>query len=401
MQRSSQDQKTIRWYAFDRETLFSRLTLYFLTIHFRNHHNTKHATLDVSIEKRKTIVDPNNRDIVHHLVLSECNPTAVFDDNNLPDGICDDVIESIFPCIASIASVWAVGGDEIVEYPEIGGYPIGGDFEIKYYMFQMHYDNPKLIPNRRDNSGVRFYLGKELRQYEFGYLTLGADITHSAIAIPPETDRFILDSYCPAEVTQNFSEPIITVLAAFPHTHLQGLSMWTKLIRNKKVTEYLFNAEAYNFNYQFENLLPKPIELYPGDEIATRCIYSTTNKADITLGGERTKDEMCLHYFLYYPRLKNFYTCLSFNSQEAWEKVMNSSESTFDYAKLGKWLKELKWTQESVVQWQKFFNDAPRSIVAGVAGNFKLINLPKIPEYEDLKSEECKTRISNSAIRQR
>ncbi|CAF2793599.1 unnamed protein product [Rotaria sp. Silwood2] len=350
---------------------------------------------------RKTIVDPNNRDIVHHLVLSECNPTAVFDDNNLPDGICDDVIESIFPCIASIASVWAVGGDEIVEYPEIGGYPIGGDFEIKYYMFQMHYDNPKLIPNRRDNSGVRFYLGKELRQYEFGYLTLGADITHSAIAIPPETDRFILDSYCPAEVTQNFSEPIITVLAAFPHTHLQGLSMWTKLIRNKKVTEYLFNAEAYNFNYQFENLLPKPIELYPGDEIATRCIYSTTNKADITLGGERTKDEMCLHYFLYYPRLKNFYTCLSFNSQEAWEKVMNSSESTFDYAKLGKWLKELKWTQESVVQWQKFFNDAPRSIVAGVAGNFKLINLPKIPEYEDLKSEECKTRISNSAIRQR
>jgi hypothetical protein len=30
-----------------------------------------------------------------------------------------------------------------VEFPEIAGYPVGGDFEIKYYMVQMHYDNPK------------------------------------------------------------------------------------------------------------------------------------------------------------------------------------------------------------------------------------------------------------------
>ena len=30
----------------------------------------------------------------------------------------------------------------MVEYPEVAGYPVGGDFEIKYYMVQMHYDNP-------------------------------------------------------------------------------------------------------------------------------------------------------------------------------------------------------------------------------------------------------------------
>ncbi|CAF3703754.1 unnamed protein product [Rotaria sp. Silwood1] len=59
----------------------------------------------------------------------------------------------------------------------------------------MHYDN-------LDNSGVRFYLKKELRQYEFGYLTLGVDKTPFAIAIPPKADRFIFDSYYPAEPTQ-------------------------------------------------------------------------------------------------------------------------------------------------------------------------------------------------------
>ncbi|CAF4462457.1 unnamed protein product [Rotaria sp. Silwood2] len=321
---------------------------------------------------RNIMVDSNNRDIVHHVVLFECNPTAVFDDNNLPEGICDEITRSISSCTVNIATVWAVGGDEITTY--------------RHILFDL---------DRHDNSGVRFYLGKELRQYELGYLILGADVSHSAIAIPPETDRFILDSYCPAEATQNFPEPAITVLAAFPHTHLQG-----RLIRNNKVVKYLFNAESYNFNYQFENLLPKPIELYPGDEFATRCVYSTTNKTDITLGGERTKDEMCLHYFLYYPRMKNYHGCLSLNSKEAWKKVMNSSESTFDYEKLGEWLKRLKWTPESVLQWQKFYNDAPRSVVAGLGDNFKWINLTKIPEYEDLKPVECKTDTSNFGIHQ-
>src|SRR5438067_617546 len=42
-----------------------------------------------------------------------------------------------------------------------------------------------------------------------------------------------------------------------------GSSMWTKLIRNKKAVEYLFNAESYDFNYQFENRLTKRIQIYP------------------------------------------------------------------------------------------------------------------------------------------
>ncbi len=78
--------------------------------------------------------------------------------------------------------------------------------------------------------------------------------------------------------------------------------MWTKIIRNKTAVEYLFNAESYQFNYQFGNRLAKTIQLYPvnikviiffflilhfyfikGDEFATRCIYNTMNKDEITL----------------------------------------------------------------------------------------------------------------------
>ena len=58
-------------------------------------------------------MDQANRDLVHHLLMYECDPRAVYDDRNLPDGLCDDLAKEIEPCAANIASGWAVGGDEV------------------------------------------------------------------------------------------------------------------------------------------------------------------------------------------------------------------------------------------------------------------------------------------------
>jgi len=55
----------------------------------------------------------------------------------------------------------------------------------------------------------------------------------------------------------------LTVISAFPHAHLQGRSIWTKIIRNGTAVDYLFNGEEFNFNYQFSNRLVTPIKLYP------------------------------------------------------------------------------------------------------------------------------------------
>ncbi|CAF1347428.1 unnamed protein product [Rotaria sordida] len=65
-----------------------------------------------------------------------------------------------------------------------------------------------------------------------------------------------------------------------------GRSIWTKIIRNKKVVKYLFNGESFDFHYQFQNRFIEPSKLYLGDESATRCVYNTMNKTSITLGGE-------------------------------------------------------------------------------------------------------------------
>ncbi|CAF4054075.1 unnamed protein product [Rotaria sordida] len=265
------------------------------------------------------------------MVVYECDPSTVFpDDNNLPNNECDYANarnDGSELCRTNIATVWAIGGDVIEELPEEGGYPVGSDFDIKYYLLEMHYNNPRLISGRRDSSGVRFYVSPTLRQYDLGYLTFGTTANALAIAIPPNTAHFNVDSYCPAQATKNFPKDGITVTTAYAHAHNQGRSIWTKLIRNGTAIQYLFNTESFDFNYQFEHKLPKRIQLYPGDEFATRCVYSTENKSVITLGGEPSTSEMCTQIFMYYPRMNNIYSCLSAISNKSWSLMYNGSES--------------------------------------------------------------------------
>ncbi|CAF4070081.1 unnamed protein product, partial [Rotaria sordida] len=116
---------------------------------------------------------------------------------------------------------------------------------------RIHFDNSKLLSNNYDNSGIRFYIGNELRKYDLGYLTFAVHESSAGIAIPPVVNQFEIDAYCPVDFSQKFPESGITVISAFPHSHFQGKSVWTKIILNKRAVEYLFNAESFNFNYQF------------------------------------------------------------------------------------------------------------------------------------------------------
>jgi hypothetical protein len=61
------------------------------------------------------LVNSSNVDLVHHLLLYECDPTVVFNDSNLPDGICDDILDQTELCSWNIATGWAVGGDYVSE----------------------------------------------------------------------------------------------------------------------------------------------------------------------------------------------------------------------------------------------------------------------------------------------
>ncbi|CAF3388411.1 unnamed protein product [Rotaria socialis] len=108
----------------------------------------------------------------------------------------------------------------MTEYPPEAGYPIGGDFEIKYYMIETHFNNPNRLSSIDGSSGIQFYLGDQLRQYDIGYLPFGTDIRPNTLAIPPYAQNFIIDSFCPNSVTMNIPNSEISIVSAFPHAHL-------------------------------------------------------------------------------------------------------------------------------------------------------------------------------------
>lgn len=108
------------------------------------------------------LIDPSNIDLIHHVVIYECDPSVVFDDNNLPEGLRDTLPRETGLCSVNTANAWAVGGDyvstqdfllknnekhlfnQLMEFPEEAGYPMGGNHDIKYYMIEIHYNNPTL-----------------------------------------------------------------------------------------------------------------------------------------------------------------------------------------------------------------------------------------------------------------
>ncbi|CAF4656451.1 unnamed protein product, partial [Rotaria sp. Silwood1] len=223
------------------------------------------------------------------------------------------------------------------------------------------------------------------------------------LTIPPYNERFNVDSYCPAEVTKSFPNPKsgITGLTAYAHTHIQGRRVWTKLIRNNTAIQYLFNNEAFDFNYQFEHKLPARIQLYPGDEFATRCVYSTLNKNLITLGGEPTQNEMCAHTFSYYPKVNNLYSCRSEISEKSWSTVYNGSYRfmvLMIIKKFIEWLMNIKWTPDSISKWQDFYNKAEITTTSGIAG-YPIFSTLFIPKYKDLPPVECKKNNTKNMLR--
>ncbi len=56
------------------------------------------------------LIDPDNNDFVHHITTFECDSSMIFDDTNLPSGLCDDIINKYSDCLSNVANGWAVGG---------------------------------------------------------------------------------------------------------------------------------------------------------------------------------------------------------------------------------------------------------------------------------------------------
>lgn len=61
----------------------------------------------------------------------------------------------------------------------------------------------------------------------------------------------------------------------------------------------------YDFDLQETVPLGEFQKIYADDVLTTHCVYDSSNRTSLTLGGDATEDEMCIAFYLFYPSPPN------------------------------------------------------------------------------------------------
>jgi len=232
----------------------------------------------------------DNNEVLHHMLLY-----ASFVNYSVGEYTsCTSMPYGTYPIYG-----WSPGND-VITIPEEAGYLVGNDEDAPQFLIvQTHYDNPTRKSGLVDSSGFRLYLTDKLRPYNAGFMFFG--VPEENINIPPLQDNWHQAGVCSSDVTdgiKNIPGGKLHIFSYLFHEHLLGKQMWTEVIRNdEKLTE--FTELNYNFNHQ--RFIPISFEVLPGDQLITRCVWSSTHRNTTTVGGVSTRDEMCLLAILYYP----------------------------------------------------------------------------------------------------
>jgi len=96
-------------------------------------------------------VDPENVDIVHHILVHTCTLDVPATDYLTPKN-CNSPLGS--GACYGILYVWAVGGNSLI-LPPLAGFRIGANSTnaTDYLIIELHYSNPERHSGRYDSSG--------------------------------------------------------------------------------------------------------------------------------------------------------------------------------------------------------------------------------------------------------
>ncbi|XP_026505329.1 DBH-like monooxygenase protein 1 [Terrapene carolina triunguis] len=198
-------------------------------------------------------------------------------------------------------------------YPPHVGLSIGTSTDPQYVLMEVHYDNPSYLEGLIDNSGLRLFYTTDLRKYDAGVIEAGVWVSlfHN---IPPGMPEFMSEGHCTLECLEEALDAErpsgIHVFAVLLHAHLAGRAIRMRHFRKGEEQKLLAYDDEFDFNFQEFQYLKEERTILPGDNLITECRYSTVDRIRMTWGGLSTRNEMCLSYLLYYPRI-NLTRCAS------------------------------------------------------------------------------------------
>ncbi|XP_070582215.1 dopamine beta-hydroxylase-like [Ptychodera flava] len=268
------------------------------TTYWCSTHRLPELTNKHHIIRFESIIPAESQGIVHHMEVFLCED----DVTEMYNAPCqtESKPKPIESC-KHVLGAWAMGAQPF-SYPKEAGVPLGGDNFPKFVVLEVHYNNLEQKAGIIDHSGIRFYYTPTLRPQDAGIMELGLIYTPK-MAIPPQNAGFLLNGFCTPECTnEGLPEDGIKVFASQLHTHLTGVGVFTKHVRDGIELPTLNQDFHYSSHFQEIRLLKEQVTVLPGDLLITGCRYNTMDRSNVTLGGFGIKDEMCLNYIHYYPR---------------------------------------------------------------------------------------------------
>ncbi|KAL3870612.1 hypothetical protein ACJMK2_038660 [Sinanodonta woodiana] len=233
----------------------------------------------------------DNLNVLHHIIVYGCdNKSENYTANKAGECFmsaqegCDDIV-----------AVWTVGIPGICLHDNIG-IRIGTK-GYKRAVMELHWNNPLKTANTTDRSGMKLYYTSKLRPNDAGILMVG----QTNLQIPPGKDAFSITGSCPGDCTRKLMVRNIYVVTAFNHMHYIGQQERFEHLRNgSKLQDFAYDI-TYSYDspkiYQFKNA----VEVRPGDELKTTCVFKSTFRSKTTVFGLGTSDEMCYSFIMYYP----------------------------------------------------------------------------------------------------
>jgi hypothetical protein len=161
------------------------------------------------------------------------------------------------------------------------------------FLFQMHYTpNGKAV---KDRSYVGLKFAKEAPKFR----AITANAATRDFAIPPGDGNYPVKSTWTAKQD-------LTLLGLMPHMHLRGKDFKYTVVYPDGREEVILNVPKYDFNWQLEYQIEKPLELPKGTRID--CIAHFDNSPNNKYNpdpskevkwGDQTWEEMMIGWFTY------------------------------------------------------------------------------------------------------
>ncbi|KAK3099911.1 hypothetical protein FSP39_011698 [Pinctada imbricata] len=237
------------------------------------------------------IVD--NSDLVHHIMVYGCS-----------EKVRENVVGKAYECLLSpggacgkeLIAGWAVGLKGECLDPKVG-FRMGSN-GYKKMALQVHWNNPTRENGRFDSSGLKIYYTANRRQYDAGFLNIG----QQSIVIPPSQKQVIINATCSSECTNVMFKERIFIFWAVSHMHLLGRKENVTLYRGGKYLRHIIDESNFDFKRASHVNFPQPVEVLPGDELRTTCVYDSSGRDSTTYYGLGTNSEMCFAFMKYFPK---------------------------------------------------------------------------------------------------